>query len=92
MQPLAQAVPGALAALLRDVPLSAAKVTFAWRAAVGATLGRTTSVHLDHGVLLVDAASPQWGREITRSSSLILTRLRALLGDATIHRIVVREP
>jgi len=92
MRPLAQAVPDALADLLRDVPLSAGKVSFAWRAAVGSGLERATTVRLDGTVLVVEAASPQWAREVTRSSGLILSRLNTLLGRGTVTRLLVREP
>jgi hypothetical protein len=68
MRPLASAIPGALAALLRDAPLSPGKVSFAWRAAVGAALERETAVRLIDGTLVVDAASRLWAREVTRSS------------------------
>jgi predicted nucleic acid-binding Zn ribbon protein len=92
MRPLMQALPGALAELLREAPLSPGKVSFAWRAAVGSSLERVTSVRLDGRVLVVEAASQQWAREITRSSSTILQRLKMLLGRETVDRIVVREP
>ncbi len=92
MRPLMQALPGALAELLREAPLSAGKVSFAWRAAVGTTLERATSIRLDGRVLIVEAASQQWAREITRSSGMILQRLKMLLGRETVDRIIVREP
>jgi hypothetical protein len=92
MRPLVQALPGALIELLRDAPLSAGKVSFAWRAAVGVNLERVTSVRLDGKALIVEAASPQWAREIRRSSGVILSRLKKLLGSQAITRIVVREP
>ena len=91
MRPLAHALPGALAELLKGQPLSAGKVAFAWRAAVGPKVERVTAVRLDAGVLVVEAASSAWAREITRSSGLILTRLKTLLGDS-VERIVVRQP
>jgi predicted nucleic acid-binding Zn ribbon protein len=83
-------VPGAIAALLRDAPLSAGKVTFAWNAAVGPAVQRATSVHLEGGVLLVDASSPQWAREVSRSTPIILRRLQQLLGEHTVVSITVR--
>ena len=92
MRPLTHALPGALAELLRHAPLSPGKVSFAWRAAVGTNLERVTSVRLDGHVLVVEAADQHWAREITRSSSVILPRLRTLLGNDTIERILVREP
>ena len=90
MRPLAQAVPGALIELLRGAPLSDGKVTFAWNAAVGPALERVTSVKLERGVLIVETVSPQWSREIRRSSSVILKRLKSLLGDDTVKRIELR--
>jgi predicted nucleic acid-binding Zn ribbon protein len=90
MNPIGAVVPGAIVALLRDAPLSAGKVTFAWNAAVGPAVQRATSVHLENGVLLVDAASPQWAREVLRSTPIILRRLQPLLGPGTVVSITVR--
>jgi hypothetical protein len=92
MRPLTHALPGALVELLRDAPLSPGKVRFAWRAAVGPNLERVTSVRLEGRILIVEAADRHWAREIVRSSGLILTRLKTLLGQDTIDRIQVREP
>ena len=90
MKPIGAVVPGAIVALLRDVPLSAGKVTFAWTAAVGPAVQRATSVHLEDGVLLVDASSPQWAREVSRSTPIIMRRLQHLLGEGTVVGITVR--
>jgi hypothetical protein len=92
MRPLTHALPGAIAELLRDVPVSNGKVDFAWRVAVGTAVERVTSVRLDGCVLRVLAADAQWAREIARSSGVILARLQTLLGHDTVNRIVVREP
>jgi Dna[CI] antecedent, DciA len=92
MRPLTQAVPGALAALLRDVPLSTGKVDFAWKAAVGRGLERVTAVRLEDRVLLVDVRDQNWAREIMRSSNIILTRLQTLLGHDAVTEIRVRKP
>jgi predicted nucleic acid-binding Zn ribbon protein len=91
MEPLAHALPGALAALLRTAPTSRAKIDLAWQVAVGAAMQRVTSVRLENGRLLVDAASEQWGREISRSAPVILSRLQALLGENVVTRIEVRR-
>lgn len=91
MRPLTSALPGALTELLRGAPLSPGKVSFAWRAAVGPAVERETSVRLENGTLLVDAASKQWAYEVRRSSSLILTRLQRLLGADAVSTISVRE-
>jgi hypothetical protein len=92
MRPLTHALPGAVAELLREVPVSSGKVEFAWRVAVGAIVGRVTSVQLDGRTLLVVAADRHWAREITRSSGVILTRMQTLLGQDAVNHIVVREP
>lgn len=76
--------------LLRTAPLSDGKVTFAWKAAVGPALDRATAVKLEAGTLIVDTTGPQWTREVTRSSGVILARLRTLLGENTVQRIEVR--
>jgi hypothetical protein len=91
MRSLSSAVPGAIAALLRDTPLSPGKVAFAWRAAVGPGLGRVTSVCLEDGVLLIDAENKQWAREIGRSSPMILARLHNFLGAEAVKRIEIRS-
>ena len=81
---------GAIADILRAAPLSNGKVEFAWKAAVGPALQRVTAVRLEGGVLLVDAASAQWAREVKRSSRVILARLQAFLGDDAIKSITIR--
>ena len=91
MRPINQAMPGALADLLAAAPLSSGKMSFAWRVAVGPALERVTAVRLDDHVLVVEAASPQWAREVARSSSVILERLQTLLGAEAVRAIVVRE-
>ena len=91
VRPIVHAVPGALAELLRGAPLSPGKVEFAWKAAVGPALQRTTSVRLEGTQLLVDAATAQWAREIGRSSHVILSRLQLLLGQETVTEITVRK-
>jgi predicted nucleic acid-binding Zn ribbon protein len=92
VQPLGNALPGALAELLREAPLSPGKVDFAWKAAVGVSMQRVTAVRLEGDVLLVDAASAQWAREVTRSGHIILPRLQTLLGDGTVKEIRARAP
>jgi len=84
-------MPGALVELLRGAPLSAGKVQLAWRAAVGSAMERVTAVRLEGQVLLVDAASPQWAREVGRSSPIILRRLQTLLGEDAVTTITIRK-
>ena len=91
MRSLQQTMPGVLSEILRAAPLSDGKVSFAWRAAVGPALERVTAVKLEGRVLLVDTQSPQWSREIMRSSSVILRRLQAFLGPDIVEKIEVRR-
>ena len=91
MKPLSQAVPGALAALLQGSPLSQGKVAFAWNAVVGTAMQRATVVRIDGATLRVEAATPQWEREVSRSSRIILPRLQSLLGSKAVTRIEVRK-
>jgi Dna[CI] antecedent, DciA len=90
MQPLGHALPGALAELLRSAPLSPGKVDFAWKAVVGPAVERVTAVRLEAGTLRVDAAGPQWAREIRRSAHMIVPRLQALLGSDVVQAMTVR--
>ena len=90
MRPLSSALPGALAELLRDTTLSPGKVAFAWRAAVGPAIEQATEVKLEGGILLVETTSPQWAREVRRSSPIMLGRLQSLLGTNTVTGIQVR--
>src|SRR5262245_21093557 len=91
VKPISQAVPGALIDLLQTTPLSNGKVEFAWKAAVGPAMERATYVKLEGTELLVDAATVQWGREIARSSRVILSRLQGLLGEEAVTKITVRR-
>ena len=90
VQRLAQAVPNALAALLRDVPLSDGKVEFAWKTSVGPNLERVTAVKLEGRVLIVEVPDGSWTREIARVTPLILRRMQALLGTNAISEILIR--
>jgi predicted nucleic acid-binding Zn ribbon protein len=91
MRSLTSAIPGALALLLRDTPLSDGKVVFAWKAAVGPAFERATAVKLEGTVLIVEVGSVQWARELKRSTGVILTRLQTLLGDDAVTAIKVRH-
>jgi hypothetical protein len=90
MRSISHIVPAALRELLSMAPLSDGKVTFAWKAAVGPALERATDVRLEGGTLIVETAGPQWTREVKRSSGVILTRIKTLLGEGTVQKIEVR--
>ena len=71
-----------VSALLARQPLTPAKIAFAWQIAVGPALARATSVSCERGVLRVRSGDIRWMREVERSRSMILERLRSLLGPA----------
>ena len=89
MIPVHRLMPEALAQILKNAPLSAEKVEFAWRAAVGPSVGRVTTVALRDGILHVRAKDAAWQREVRRSAGLIRVRLDALLGKGIVKAIDV---
>jgi predicted nucleic acid-binding Zn ribbon protein len=90
MEPLHQLIPAAVAALVRDVPLSPGKVAFAWRTAVGPAIDRATTVALANGgALEVRVADQHWRREIRRSAPLVLERLATMLGAGTVTKLEI---
>lgn len=93
MKPIDVCVPAALAELLRYQPLTDAKLSFAWRWAVGPAVERVTEIRLDpKGALEVRVPDPNWRREVDRSRNLILARLQRLLGVQAVKdlHIIVR--
>lgn len=90
MQSIQHTIPGALREIMRRAPLSADKVSCAWRVVVGASVERATRVRFSDGVLHVDAADTVWATEVRRASAMILNRLAALLGPDAVRRIEVR--
>jgi hypothetical protein len=82
-------MPDALAAILSRAPLTAEKVAFAWRAAVGPAVHRVTTVELRQRVLRVRARDASWQREIERSAAVIRARLDALLGAGVVRGLDV---
>lgn len=91
MIPLKQTAARALMDIVRQAPLSPGKVDCAWLLAVGPGVQRQTAIRLDGDLLLVDAKGRAWADEIRRSSRVILVRMQALLGDASVSRLEVRE-
>jgi uncharacterized protein YbjT (DUF2867 family) len=79
----------ALAELLAKQPMTAGKLQFAWRAAVGPALARAATLDWRDGRIVVHMSSPEWTREIKRSKPMILERLRMLLGQDAVKRIDV---
>ena len=89
--PLQEVVSPALARLLAGAPLSAGKLRFAWRLAVGAAIDRMTTPTLcDGGRVEVSVADDRWQAELRRTLPLIRGRLDALLGTGVITNVVVQ--
>jgi hypothetical protein len=83
-------IPTAMTSLLRQGTMSQAKLEVAWRLAVGDALNRVTIPRLrEMGVIEVEAADQRWRREVKRSRSVILARLRALLGEDCVGSLVI---
>lgn len=89
MIPVQTIVPGILAAIVRKAPLTAEKVGFAWRTAVGPAVAGATDAALDGTTLRVCARDRAWQREIERSAATIRTRLDDLLGPGVVRYLDV---
>ena len=90
MVPVQSILPDALASIIRQAPLTPEKIEFAWRTAVGPSVGRVTTVALDGGVLRVHAPNEAWRREVERSAALIRRRIESLLGPGVVRGFDVR--
>ena len=90
MNPLSAVVPRAIASLLGEAALSPGKVQFAWAVVVGPAVQRATAVRLEQGVLIVEASSAQWSREVARSARVIVPRMQALLGADAVTTLQIR--
>ena len=90
MLPLKNAMPRVLTEIVRKSPLSPGKVEFAWSMAVGPAVQRNTAIRLEQGLLIIEAASRQWGDEVKRSSRVIMARLQAMLGEEAVRKMEVR--
>lgn len=88
MLPINATARRAVAALIKQAPLSPGKVEFAWRASVGPAIARVTRVRLESdGVLVVSTDDRRWADEVRRSAVLIGARLDALLGEGIVRHI-----
>ena len=89
MIPVQAFMPSALAAIIRQAPLSPEKIAFAWRTAVGPSVDRVTTITLDGHLLRVRTPSAAWRREVERSAGLIRARLAPLLGEDIVRSLDV---
>ena len=89
MIPVQAILPQALAEIIKKAPLTAEKIEFAWRTAVGAAVAGATAVALEGTTLRVRARDRAWQRELERSAALIRKRLDDLLGAGVVRYIDV---
>ncbi len=94
MKPIQPIMSDVVARLVRPAPLSAEKVLFAWRTAVGPAIARVTVVRLrSDGCLLVSLQDERWRPELERAGSLVRERLTAVLGADVLRDVkLVAEP
>jgi predicted nucleic acid-binding Zn ribbon protein len=93
MEPIQDLLHPVVASLLRPSPLSPAKVQCAWHLAVGSGLARVAEVVLNESRILdVRVEDARWKAELSASRTLILGRLRAVLGADAVADIRITAP
>ena len=92
MIPVQRVMPDALAAALRNAPLTPEKIAFAWRMAVGPAMDNVTTIEVEGRILHVCAKDAVWQREVERSMGIVRSRMEALLGKGSVGdiRVTVR--
>ncbi len=92
MQALRSTATTVMRDLLATQPNTPEKIACAWRIAAGPGLDRAAAVAwTGDGVLRVQARSETWRREIARSKSVIVDRMRQLLGPGVVRALVVES-
>jgi hypothetical protein len=90
MDPASHLLSTVLPTLLARAPLTSEKVEFAWRTVVGSAMARATRVRLlESGTLLVLVHDANWRREVEGAFSVILPRLRLLLGIEAVRSMTI---
>ena len=90
MESLDSTARDALRQMLAWQPTTPAKVAFAWRMAAGAALGRAGEpLFRTDGVLVVRASTDAWKKELKRAAPMLHARLRELVGNDVVRRIVI---
>jgi Dna[CI] antecedent, DciA len=92
MEPASRLLARVLPSLLAHAPLTPEKIEFAWRTVVGPAMARATRVQLlESGTLLVRVEDANWRRAVESAFPLILPRVRALLGEGTVRRLLLAD-
>ena len=90
LQPIGASTQQMLRSLLAAQPPSAARALFAWKMAAGPALARATqATWREDGTLVVRGVNEAWTRELRRARPLLTHRVRELLGDESVRRLVI---
>lgn len=90
MEPISTSTQRMLRSVLATQPPSAARARFAWKMAAGPAMARATeATWRDDGTLVVRGVNDAWTRELRRARPLLLHRVRELLGDESVSRLVI---
>ena len=94
MEPIGASAQRMLRAVLADQPPGAARSLFAWKMAAGPALARATdAAWREDGSLVVRARTEAWTQELRRARPMLTERVRVLLGDDSVRRLVIeRDP
>ena len=90
MEPIGASAHRILCELIKGQPPGAARAVFAWKMAAGPALARATdAAWREDGTLLVHAHTEAWARELGRARPLLTERVKTLLGDDSVRRVVI---
>ena len=91
MEPIGASAHRILRSVLAAQPAGAARSLFAWKMAAGPAMARATdAVWHEDGTLVVRARTEAWVRELRRARPLLADRVRGLLGDDSVRRLVIK--
>ena len=92
MEPIAASAHRILRSVLAAQPPGAARSLFAWKMAAGPAMARATDASVrEDGTLVVRARNDAWLRELRRARPLLAERVRGLLGDDSVRRLVIEH-
>ena len=92
MEPIGASARRMLLTVLATQPPGAARSLFAWKMAAGPAMARATdATWREDGTLVVRASNAAWARELRRARPLLAERVRVLLGDDSVRRIVIEK-
>jgi hypothetical protein len=92
MEPIGASAHRILRTVLAAQPPGPARAVFAWKIAAGPALARATDASWrEDGTLVVRARNEAWLRELRRARPLLAERMRGLLGDDSVRRLVIEQ-